>query len=203
MNSYLEMLYEEDMEVKTRGTCFLSKLARIPAHLEDLAQNRLSFDHCSRYFFFPFERTTKQFVPLATLYASSAIYLDSINVIKKKKKKKVIYFLLQLFLVKYFDFHMRIGHLLEAIARTLREDGSKNSDIAFHIIYIFYSFSHFHEFHDIIAHYKLGFMSLSMIDLELKRFEKRQASLDQRKQNCMSQILYLAFIEDLFFPFST
>ena len=45
--------------------------------------------------------------------------------------------------------------LMEAEARILREDGSKNMDLAFNIIYVFYSFSHFRELHPIIAQYKV------------------------------------------------
>ena len=43
------------------------------------------------------------------------------------------------------------AQLLEATARILKEDGRKNMDLAFNLIFVFYSFSHFREFHPIIG----------------------------------------------------
>ena len=114
LDKYLELLYEDDLDERIRGSFMISQLTRDPTNLESLVKST---------------------------------------------------------------------QLLEATARILKEDGRKNMDLAFNLIFVFYSFSHFREFHPIIAQYKIGFLSLSMLDLELRRHRKRQASLDKMKQD--------------------
>lgn len=59
--------------------------------------------------------------------------------------------------------------LLCALARVLREDGRKNTQLATNLAYVFFCFSTFSQFHPLIAEYKLGSVCVDLVEYELRR----------------------------------
>ena len=58
-----------------------------------------------------------------------------------------------------------------ALARVLREDWRKNTELATNIIYIFFCFSSFTQFHGVISHFKIGSLCMSIVEHEVKKHE--------------------------------
>ncbi|XP_026103517.1 kinesin-associated protein 3-like, partial [Carassius auratus] len=71
---------------------------------------------------------------------------------------------------------------LGALARVLREDWKQSVDLATTIIYVFFCFSSFSQFHGLITHYKIGALSMSIIEHELKRYDLWQDELQKKKK---------------------
>ena len=46
--------------------------------------------------------------------------------------------------------------MVGALARVLREDWKRNTELSTNIIYVFFCFSSFSQFHGVIAHFKVG-----------------------------------------------
>eukprot|EP00297_Palpitomonas_bilix_P002593 CAMPEP_0113875954 /NCGR_PEP_ID=MMETSP0780_2-20120614/5217_1 /TAXON_ID=652834 /ORGANISM="Palpitomonas bilix" /LENGTH=782 /DNA_ID=CAMNT_0000861977 /DNA_START=147 /DNA_END=2495 /DNA_ORIENTATION=+ /assembly_acc=CAM_ASM_000599 len=72
--------------------------------------------------------------------------------------------------------------LFLALSRTLREDSKKSMDLVINIMYIFFCFSSYSEFHPVLFQYKIGDMTMKVIDLEVKRHELRKQDLKKMKQ---------------------
>jgi hypothetical protein len=51
---------------------------------------------------------------------------------------------------------------LNLLARVLKEDWKKSMDLATNIIYTFFCFSSFSQFHPLIAHYKIGALTMQV-----------------------------------------
>ncbi|XP_037837190.1 kinesin-associated protein 3a isoform X2 [Kryptolebias marmoratus] len=73
---------------------------------------------------------------------------------------------------------------LGALARVLREDWKKSVDLATTIIYVFFCFSSFSQFHGLVTHFKIGALSMNIIEHELKRFDLWQEELQKKKATC-------------------
>lgn len=73
---------------------------------------------------------------------------------------------------------------LGALARVLREDWKQNVELATTIIYVFFCFSSFSQFHGLITHYKIGALSMNIIEHELKRYDLWQDELDKKIKAC-------------------
>jgi len=67
------------------------------------------------------------------------------------------------------------------LARVLREDWKESTDLATNIIYIFFCFSSFSDFHQIIIHFKIGTLTMNIIDHELKKYEMWVVELQKKK----------------------
>jgi hypothetical protein len=93
LDDYMEMLYEEDIEAKKRGSALILQLARNPDNLEELFQNE---------------------------------------------------------------------SILNCLARVLREEWKRSVEVTTNIIYTFFCFSSFSQFHPIIAHYKIGNLTMQV-----------------------------------------
>ncbi|CAH8614297.1 unnamed protein product [Heterobilharzia americana] len=61
--------------------------------------------------------------------------------------------------------------LVGALARVLREDWKKSTDLATNIAYIFFCFSSFSNFHGVILHFKIGALIMTIIEHELKKYD--------------------------------
>ncbi|KAI6170486.1 hypothetical protein M3Y97_01149500 [Aphelenchoides bicaudatus] len=85
--------------------------------------------------------------------------------------------------------------LIGALTRVFREDGRKNFDLGTNLASVFFQFSLFSKFHGMLSHYKIGALSLQLVESELKRYEmwhdqyvhaagdqKRKWELAMRKQ---------------------
>ncbi|XP_072547505.1 kinesin-associated protein 3b isoform X2 [Salminus brasiliensis] len=73
---------------------------------------------------------------------------------------------------------------LGALARVLREDWKQSVELATTIIYVFFCFSSFSQFHGLITHYKIGALSMNIIEHELKRYDLWQDELEKKSKAC-------------------
>lgn len=101
LDDYAEMLYENDVKAKIRGSALILQLARNPDNLEELFQNE---------------------------------------------------------------------SILNCLSRVLKEDWKRNIEVSTNIIYTFFCFSSFSQFHPLIAHYKIGALTVQIIEFELLRW---------------------------------
>lgn len=72
--------------------------------------------------------------------------------------------------------------VLNCLSRVLKEDWQRNIEVSTNIIYTFFCFSSFSQFHPLIAHYKIGNLTVQIIEFELKRCETWQTELDKRRK---------------------
>lgn len=93
LDDYAEMLYEDDMQSKIRGSALILQLARKPDNLEELFQNE---------------------------------------------------------------------SILNCLSRVLKEEWQKSAEVSTNIIYTFFCFSTFSQFHPLVAHYKIGSLTLQV-----------------------------------------
>ncbi|CAH8616748.1 unnamed protein product [Schistosoma mattheei] len=70
--------------------------------------------------------------------------------------------------------------LVGALARVLREDWKKSTDLATNIAYIFFCFSSFSNFHGVILHFKIGALIMTIIDHELKKYDLWVEELERK-----------------------
>ena len=73
--------------------------------------------------------------------------------------------------------------MVGALARVLREDWKRNTDLATNIIYIFFCFSSFSQFHGVVAHFKIGSLCMSIIEHELKKHDMWLEELQTKRKN--------------------
>ncbi|XP_046371421.1 kinesin-associated protein 3-like [Haliotis rufescens] len=60
--------------------------------------------------------------------------------------------------------------VIGALARVLREDWKKSTEVATNIIYTYFCFSSFSQFHGVILHFKIGALSMAIVEHELKKY---------------------------------
>ncbi|GAB6027026.1 Kinesin-associated protein 3, variant 2 [Chamberlinius hualienensis] len=72
--------------------------------------------------------------------------------------------------------------LLLALARVLREDWKRSIDLSTNIIYIFFCFSTFSSFHNVILLFKVGSLTVDIVDYELRRHEQWKDDLAQKQK---------------------
>ena len=125
LDDYAEMLYDEDMKAKIRGSALILQLARNPDNLEELFQNE---------------------------------------------------------------------SILNCLSRVLKEDWQKNIQVSTNIIYTFFCFSSFSQFHPLIAHYKIGALTVKIIEFELKRCETWEQEMNKRKKGAETGFYAFLFI---------
>lgn len=75
--------------------------------------------------------------------------------------------------------------VLGAMARVLREDWKKSTELTTNIVYIFFCFSTFSQFHSIIMQYKIGAMCMQVMENEIKRYQQWSAELEKKKNNIL------------------
>ena len=93
LDDYADMLYEDDIKAKIRGSALILQLARNPDNLEELFQNE---------------------------------------------------------------------SVLNCLSRVLKEDWQRNVEVSTNIIYTFFCFSSFSQFHPLVAHYKIGNLTVQV-----------------------------------------
>lgn len=71
------------------------------------------------------------------------------------------------------------------MARVLREDWKKSTELTTNIVYIFFCFSTFSQFHSIIIRYKIGAMCMQVMENEIKRYQQWSAELEKKKNNIL------------------
>lgn len=86
---------------------------------------------------------------------------------------------------KWFPSVLFVEPVLGAMARVLREDWKKSTELTTNIVYIFFCFSSFSQFHSIIIHYKIGAMCMLVMENEIKRYEQWSAELEKKKNNIL------------------
>lgn len=113
LDEYAEMLYDDHIETKIRGSALILQLARNPDNLEELASNE---------------------------------------------------------------------SVLNCLARVLKEEWQRSIEVSTNIIYVFFCFSSFSQFHTLVAHHKIGALTVQVIEFELRRCETWQNELNRRKK---------------------
>ncbi|KAJ8300221.1 hypothetical protein KUTeg_021740 [Tegillarca granosa] len=73
--------------------------------------------------------------------------------------------------------------IVGALARVLREDWRKSTELATNIIYIFFCFSSFTQFHGVILHFKIGALSMNIVEHELKKCDLWNEELQKKKKS--------------------
>mmetsp|Transcript_29766 Transcript_29766/g.49787 ORF Transcript_29766/g.49787 Transcript_29766/m.49787 type:complete len:947 (-) Transcript_29766:278-3118(-) len=73
------------------------------------------------------------------------------------------------------------GTVMGALTRVLQEEYKKSVDLTFNIIRIFLAFSNFTEMHSLMANYKIGALTMKVLDFEVKRSEIREAERQGRE----------------------
>lgn len=61
--------------------------------------------------------------------------------------------------------------LMGALVRVLRDDWKKSFELATNIVALFYNLSIYMNFQPVLAHHKIGALSMQIVDYELKRWE--------------------------------
>jgi hypothetical protein len=160
----------EDIPEKVRGTAFILQLARNPDNMEEIVQNgRLVFARFS--------------------YHNSALspYMSNQNI----NRVTTILTLFQLLIYRertnnssYYGFVSLLCSetVLGALARVLREDSKKSTELATNIVYTFFCFSSFSDFHGIISHHKIGAMCMQILDHEIRRYDGWQEELESKNK---------------------
>ena len=69
-----------------------------------------------------------------------------------------------------------------ALARVLREDWKKSTELATNIVYTFFCFSSFSQFHGVITHFKIGSFCMSIVEHELKKYDLWSEELGTKKK---------------------
>lgn len=69
-----------------------------------------------------------------------------------------------------------------ALARVLREDWKKNTELATNIVYIFFCFSSFTQFHGVILHFKIGALCMNVVEHELKKYDMWNEELQRKRK---------------------
>ncbi|KAM3722944.1 Kinesin-associated protein [Dirofilaria immitis] len=93
--------------------------------------------------------------------------------------------------------HRNLQHLVEnevlmcALVRVLRDDWKKSFELATNIITMLYNFSIYTNFHQILAHHKIGSLSMQVVDYGLKRWEAWKAEACHTDE-CTTRRLNLA-----------
>lgn len=75
-----------------------------------------------------------------------------------------------------------IETVIGALARVLREDWKKSTELATNIIYIFFCFSSFTQFHGVIMHFKIGALCMNILEHELKKYDLWNDELQKKKK---------------------
>lgn len=64
--------------------------------------------------------------------------------------------------------------MMSALSRMLADDSSSSTQLSFNLGKIFLSFSNFKRFHPILSSFRVGYLLMSILDLELKRIKHRE-----------------------------
>lgn len=99
------------------------------------------------------------------------------------------------YIVKFLSFFSP-ETVVGALARVLREDWKKSTELATNIVYIFFCFSSFTQFHGVIVHFKIGALCMNIVEHELKKYDMWNEELQKKKKAdilCIKSELAIAF----------
>lgn len=83
---------------------------------------------------------------------------------------------------KNFKCFILLETVVGALARVLREDWKKSTELATNIVYIFFCFSSFTQFHGVIVHFKIGALCMNIVEHELKKYDMWNEELQKKKK---------------------
>eukprot|EP00605_Chrysophyceae_sp_TOSAG23-4_P001178 GSChrysophyteH1.ASY1.ANO1.1286.1 assembled CDS len=88
--------------------------------------------------------------------------------------------------------------VMGALTRVLTEEFKKSTELTFNILRIFLSFSNFMEMHGLLANYRVGMLTMKVVEYEVKRWEHRtgdsEAARERRIQTKKQEkMLFCAF----------
>ena len=77
--------------------------------------------------------------------------------------------------------------VMGAITRVFQEEHKKSVELTFNILRIFLAFSNFMEMHTLMANYRVGLLTMKVIDYEVKRVEHREEEKAEREAKYEAQ----------------
>ncbi|KAL4218964.1 Kinesin-associated protein 3 [Mactra antiquata] len=81
--------------------------------------------------------------------------------------------------------------VVSALARVLRDDWKKSSELATNIIYIFFCFSSFTQFHGVILHFKIGALCNKKVKEEFEKSARKFEGLVRKQEQLLRVAYYL------------
>lgn len=71
--------------------------------------------------------------------------------------------------------------VMGALTRVLTEEFKKSTELTFNILRIFLSFSNFLEMHGLLANYRVGMLTMKVVEYEVKRWEHRVDEKEEKE----------------------
>ena len=71
--------------------------------------------------------------------------------------------------------------VMGALTRVLTEEFKKSTELTFNILRIFLSFSNFMEMHGLLANYRVGLLTMKVVEYEVRRWEHRSEEKDEKE----------------------
>jgi hypothetical protein len=81
--------------------------------------------------------------------------------------------------------------VMGALTRVLQDEYKKSEELTYNILRIFLSFSNFMEMHPIMTNYKIGALTMKVVEFELKRIELREQERIDNDKNYEEELLQL------------
>ena len=72
------------------------------------------------------------------------------------------------------------GTVMGALTRVFQEEFKKSTELTFNILRVFLAFSNFMEMHGLMANYRVGLLTMKVIEYEVKRVEHREVEKKSR-----------------------
>ena len=79
--------------------------------------------------------------------------------------------------------------LMSLLSRVFAEDFKRNNELSFNLCRVFLSFSNFMEMHSILANYRIGALTMKVVELELKRTRHKA---EERQKARQDKIIFVA-----------
>ena len=79
--------------------------------------------------------------------------------------------------------------VMGALTRVLQEEYKKSVDLTFNILRIFLAFSNFTEMHGLMANYRIGLLTMKVIEYEIKRVEHMNIERHERSKTNEAEVL--------------
>ncbi|CAF0831546.1 unnamed protein product [Didymodactylos carnosus] len=82
--------------------------------------------------------------------------------------------------------------VLNALARVYKDEWKASIELATNIVYIFFCFSSFTDFHGLVAQYRIGAQTMTIIDAEMKKYDQWMDEIaeERKKKSQTNNILF-------------
>ena len=83
-------------------------------------------------------------------------------------------------IVMNLELLIQNGTVMGALTRVFQEEFKKSTELTFNILRVFLAFSNFMEMHGLMANYRIGLLTMKVIEYEVKRVEHRDVEKKNR-----------------------